>query len=67
MSPPPTCPSCGQQSMRRHCPPTNLTCPWDECVNAECKACVDRVTGQHSHPLVSTCKACGPVARRPAR
>lgn len=67
MSAPPTCPSCGKQTLSRHCPPTNTTCHWDSCINPECKAAIDRVTGKHSHPLVSTCKACGPVARRPVR
>ncbi len=67
MSKPPTCPACGQHTLTRHCPETNTTCTWDACVNPACRAAVDRVTGKHSHPLVSTCKACGPVARRPVR
>lgn len=67
MSQPPTCPACGNQSLTHHCPPTNPTCSWDSCTNPACKACIDRVTGQHSHPFLTTCKTCGPVARRPAR
>lgn len=67
MSKPPTCPSCGKQTLDRHCPPTNTTCHWDQCVNPACKAAVDRVTGKHSHPLVSQCQACGTVERRPQR
>lgn len=51
----------------RHCPPTNPTCTWDACIEQTCKATVDRVTGKHSHPLVSQCQACGTVERRPQR
>lgn len=65
MSRPPSCPSCGKQTLGRHCPATNPNCHWDQCVNHECKATVDRVTGKHSHPLVNQCSTCGPVARRP--
>jgi len=67
MSPATTCPSCGGQTLARHCPPTNATCPWDQCVNPDCKAAVDRVTGKHSHPVVHECLACGPITRRPQR
>lgn len=65
MSKPPTCPSCGKQTLDRHCPPTNPTCTWDACVEQTCKATVDRVTGKHSHPVTTQCNTCGPVARRP--
>lgn len=63
----PKCPVCAQPTLQRHCPPTNPTCSWDACVNAECKANTDRVTGRHSHPFTATCATCGPVARSPKR